>query len=239
MKHKAGNLGVDLLLIDTGRSNESRICNQSSNGLFPGDLHDGNGLSDAALPNGVLSNPIFEEIEYDVLTIGNHELYLTDIAYETYSNFSKVWGEKYVTSNVQIINPATGLYEYIGSTHYYFTTPHGLRIMAFGVLFNFGGNSNVSKVIKAADMVQQPWFINAVNYEKPIDLFLVIGHNPVRAPASDTSSTLGLLHSTIRSMRPGLPIQFFGGHTHIRDFKVFDDMSTGLESGEIPQFLFS
>ena len=43
----------------------------------------------------------------------------------TYSEFSKVWGDKYVTSNVQIINPATGLYEYIGSTHYYFTTPHG------------------------------------------------------------------------------------------------------------------
>ena len=35
-----------------------------------GDLHDGNGLSDAALPNGVLSNPIFDEIEYDILTIG-------------------------------------------------------------------------------------------------------------------------------------------------------------------------
>ncbi len=52
MKHKAGNLGVDLLLVDTG------------------DLHDGNGLSDAALPNGVISNPIFDEIDYDILTIG-------------------------------------------------------------------------------------------------------------------------------------------------------------------------
>ena len=35
-----------------------------------GDLHDGNGLSDAALPNGVFSNPIFDEIDYDLLTIG-------------------------------------------------------------------------------------------------------------------------------------------------------------------------
>jgi 2',3'-cyclic-nucleotide 2'-phosphodiesterase (5'-nucleotidase family) len=35
-----------------------------------GDLHDGNGLSDAALPNGVDSNPIFDEIDYDLLTIG-------------------------------------------------------------------------------------------------------------------------------------------------------------------------
>ena len=103
--------------------------------------------------------------------------------------------------------------------------------MAFGVLFNFAGNSNVSKIIKAADMIKEQWFIDAVNYDKPVDLFLVIGHNPVRAPASDTTSTMGLLHSTIRAMRPEAPIQFFGGHTHIRDFKVFDDMSTGLESG--------
>ena len=39
-----------------------------------GDLHDGNGLSDAALPNGVLSNPIFDEVQYDVLTIGKRNV---------------------------------------------------------------------------------------------------------------------------------------------------------------------
>lgn len=52
MKHKAGRLGVDLLLVDTG------------------DLHDGNGLSDATKPNGLLSNPIHQEVDYDVLAIG-------------------------------------------------------------------------------------------------------------------------------------------------------------------------
>ncbi|KAH8684865.1 Metallo-dependent phosphatase-like protein [Tricladium varicosporioides] len=211
MVQKAGNLGVDLLLIDTG------------------DLHDGAGLSDAVSPNGVLSNPIFDEIQYDVLTIGNHELYLTDIAYETYSNFSKVWGDKYVTSNVQIVNPATGQFEYIGSKYRYFTTPHGLRIMTFGVLFDFTGNSNVSKITKAADMIKQQWFLDAVNYPQPIDLFLIIGHNPIRTTVS--SSTFGLLHRTIRAMRPAIPVQAFGGHTHVRDFQVYDDKSTGLESG--------
>ncbi len=35
-----------------------------------GDLHDGAGLSDATSPNGLLSNPIFENIDYDILTIG-------------------------------------------------------------------------------------------------------------------------------------------------------------------------
>lgn len=52
MKQTAGNLGVDLLLIDTG------------------DLHDGNGLSDASAVDGSESMPIFTEIDYDLLTIG-------------------------------------------------------------------------------------------------------------------------------------------------------------------------
>jgi len=106
-------MNVDLLLVDTG------------------DLHDGAGLSDASanLPGGVngeFSNPIFEaNLDYDILTIGNHELYVSEIAYETFNQFSKAYGEKYLTSNVQIMNPSTGAYEYIGKTHRYFTTKHG------------------------------------------------------------------------------------------------------------------
>jgi 2',3'-cyclic-nucleotide 2'-phosphodiesterase (5'-nucleotidase family) len=46
------------------------------------DLHDGAGLSDASSPNGNISNAIFENVDYDLLTIGNHELYVTEIAYE-------------------------------------------------------------------------------------------------------------------------------------------------------------
>lgn len=79
-------------------------------------------------------------------------------------------------------------------------------------------------------MVKEQWFIDAVNCEKPIDLFVVIGHNPIRT--TNSASTFGLLHDTIRSMRPNVPIQAFGGHTHIRDFQVYDDMSTGLEAGK-------
>lgn len=52
MKQTAGNMGVDLLLVDTG------------------DLHDGNGLSDATTVDGTKSMPIFNEIDYDLLTIG-------------------------------------------------------------------------------------------------------------------------------------------------------------------------
>ncbi|KAL8860061.1 MAG: hypothetical protein Q9178_003610 [Gyalolechia marmorata] len=209
MRRKARELGVDLLLIDTG------------------DLHDGNGLSDATTPNGVVSNPIFENLDYDLLSI---------VAYETFNQFSKAYGDRYVTTNVQIINPATGGWEYIGSKYRYFTTDHGeaaevlgLRIMAFGVLFDFTGNSNVSKVIKTGDLVKESWFLDAVKYPQPIDLFLVIGHNPIRP--SVRSSTFGTLYNTIRGLRPNIPIQTFGGHTHVRDFVVYDIISTGLASG--------
>jgi hypothetical protein len=100
--------------------------------------------------------------------------------------------------------------------------------MAFGVLFDFDGNSEVSKVIPSDELIEQQWFKNAVKFDKPIDLFLLIGHNPVRK--GDDSSFHKIQHA-IRKMRPNVPIQGFGGHTHIRDFVVFDDKSTGLESG--------
>lgn len=98
MNQTAINNNVDLLLVDTG------------------DLHDGAGLSDATSPNGNISNAIFENINYDLLAIGNHELYVTAIAYETFNQFAKVYGDRYLTSNVQIMNPSTGQYEYIGET---------------------------------------------------------------------------------------------------------------------------
>ncbi|KAK4176093.1 Metallo-dependent phosphatase-like protein [Triangularia setosa] len=53
MKKTAENLGVDLLLMDSG------------------DLHDGTGLSDCTTPNGEISNEIFiKQTGYDLLTIG-------------------------------------------------------------------------------------------------------------------------------------------------------------------------
>lgn len=81
--------------------------------------------------------------------------------------------------------------------------------MAFGVLYNFTGNSNVSRITPASQMVKQPWFLEAVNFTEPIDLFLLVGHNPARRNVS--SSTWGVVYDTIRSIKPTTPIQIFGG----------------------------
>ncbi|KAJ8119665.1 hypothetical protein O1611_g10560 [Lasiodiplodia mahajangana] len=206
-KHQAGNMGVDLLIVDTG------------------DLHDGAGLSDATSPDGEISITVFDDVDYDLLAIGNHELYLADVAYQTLNEISTYWGEKYLTSNVQIANQETGEWEYIGKTHRYFTTEHGLRIMAFGVLFDFTGNTNVTKIIPAKTMVTQKWFMEAINSCDPIDVFVLIGHNPVR------DSSFQTVFDAIRAVNPDTPIQILGGHSHIRDFVVYDDSSVAIESG--------
>ncbi|KAI2463119.1 Metallo-dependent phosphatase-like protein [Annulohypoxylon bovei var. microspora] len=210
-KHQAGNMGVDILLVDTG------------------DLHDGAGLSDATTPDGEISMKVFDKVDYDLLTIGNHELYLATVAYQAMYNISTYWGDKYLTSNVQILNPETSEWQYIGKTHRYFTTQHGLRVMAFGVLFDFTGNTNVSRVTPAKTMVTQQWFLDLLHSPEPVDVFIVLGHNPARP--SDTISTFPVVFDAIRAVHPNTPIQFMGGHTHIRDFAVIDSSSTAMESG--------
>ncbi|KAK4661891.1 uncharacterized protein QC763_0107680 [Podospora pseudopauciseta] len=212
MKRTAEDLKVDLLLVDSG------------------DLHDGTGLSDSTTPNGEISNEIFvQQTGYDLLTLGNHELYASEVAYQTFNNFSRAWGDKYLTSNVEIMNPDTQEWEHIGKTHKYFTTKHGLRIMAFGVLFDFTANTNASRITKAADMIKQDWFQQAVHHPKPIDVFLVLGHNSARPGRQ--ASTLKTVYSAIREAHPDTPIQIFGGHSHMRDFVVYDQSSTASESG--------
>ena len=106
----------------------------------------------------------------------------------------------------------------------------GLRILAFGILFDFKGNANVSKVIPATTMVQQDWFTDVINdSSKPVDLFVLIGHNIARPATS--GSTFPVVHEAIRAAHPDTPIQIFGGHSHIRDFAVVDESSTALEAG--------
>lgn len=72
---------------------------------------------------------------------------MTEVAYQMFNQYARKWGDKYITSNVKILNPDTNEFEYVGVTHRYFTTPKGVRIMAFGVLFDFTGMYNRSAAV--------------------------------------------------------------------------------------------
>lgn len=205
MKAKADVLGVDLLLVDSG------------------DLHDGTGFGDATTPNGRLTLPIFKQLPYDLLSIGNHELYTTEIANDTYRNFAPNWGGRYVTSNVDFID--NGVRKPFSQKFAYWRTPNGVRIMAFAFLYDFTGNSNASRVTTVGNATREPWFVEQVK-RTDIDLFLVAGHVTLR-----NSTEWNYVYSAIRQYHPSTPIQIFGGHRHVRDAVAFDAAAMGTAAG--------
>ncbi|KDN43234.1 hypothetical protein RSAG8_06201, partial [Rhizoctonia solani AG-8 WAC10335] len=87
MRNEADKKGVDLLVVDSG------------------DLHDGNGLSDG-FPvggvNGEKSNEFLSALPYDVMAIGNHELYQYSVSYDMHANFAPRLNGRYLSSNVNI-----------------------------------------------------------------------------------------------------------------------------------------
>jgi len=209
MKQKARRKGVDLLIIDTG------------------DLHDGNGLSDAeplahpGVPRGTTSGHFFARVPYDILAIGNHELYDLSIAQDMHDNFAPVWKGSYLTSNANITT--SGQSVPIGSRYRKFVTEQGRRVTAFGIIFNFTGNAKGTIVQPPAQLVLEPWFKDAIR-ERP-DVFLLAGHMPIN------DADWKIVFSTVRSLHPEVPIIILGGHLHIRDCKQLDDRSMSLASG--------
>jgi hypothetical protein len=101
--------------------------------------------------------------------------------------------------------------------------------MAFGVLFDFDGNSNATKITKAEHMVREDWFQHAVNYPESIDMFVVLGHNPSGRPGDE--STFPTIFEEIRTIKPDTPITFLGGHAHTRDTVIYDNKAVCLASG--------
>ncbi|KAI5199182.1 hypothetical protein AUEXF2481DRAFT_68033 [Aureobasidium subglaciale EXF-2481] len=208
LRQKADDDGSDLLIVDTG------------------DRVEGNGLYDASNPKGNYTFDIFKHQHIDIITSGNHELYKKNSSdnefYHTVPNFK----EGYIASNLDIYNPETGKLQPLAQRFRKFTTKNqGIRIMAFGFLFNFQGNANNTVVQRVQDTIKQKWFQDAI-HEKDIDLFVVAGHVPV----SDSNES-DAIYKAIREARWDTPIAFFGGHTHIRDYHKFDKIAYGLESG--------
>ncbi|KAF8733290.1 hypothetical protein AX14_003932 [Amanita brunnescens Koide BX004] len=211
MKRFSRERDVDLLVVDTG------------------DLHDGTGLSDGYPPGGVdghESNEIFKQLPYDVLAIGNHELYQYANTLDMYQNFVPRYKGRYLSSNVNItVTDQSGIPVSVpvGSRYRKFHTAKGRRVTALGVLFHFTGNAPNTTVQPVEDMIKEDWFAKAIADEP--DFFLLTGHMPV------VGDKWPYVFNAIRAVHPYTPILIFGGHTHIRDCNQLDGRSMSLESG--------
>ncbi|KAI0253692.1 Metallo-dependent phosphatase-like protein [Lactifluus subvellereus] len=211
MKEIAEEKGVDLLLVDSG------------------DLHDGTGLIDGFPPGGVDAhdaNKFFDQLPYDVLAIGNHELYVYANTLDMHLNFAPKFPGRYLSSNVNITVAGpygTPVSVPVGSRFAKFKTRKGRKVTSLGVLYDFTGNDRNTTVQKVEDMVKEAWFADAIKDEP--DFFLLVGHMPV---ARDNWPTV---FNAVRAVHPTTPVLILGGHTHIRDCLQFDGRSIALESG--------
>ena len=206
MRQKADDIGVDILLVDTG------------------DRVEGNGLYDASTPKGRFTYDIFKEQRIDVICTGNHELYQVDAAAREYTETVPNFKGKYLASNLDYIKPKTGERVAMAQRYRKFTTKNqGIRVLAFGFLFDFTGNSNNTVVQPVEKTIEEDWFQEAIRED--VDLFLVIGHVTLHGPEYKA------IYKAIRGQKWDTPIQFFGGHSHIRDFAKYDSNAYALQSG--------
>ncbi|KAK5734992.1 hypothetical protein LTR17_008481 [Elasticomyces elasticus] len=214
LRQRADDDGSDLLLVDTG------------------DRVEGNGLYDASDPKGRYTFDIFKQQRMDVITPGNHELYLANTSRREYDEVVPDFRDAYIASNLDLYNSNSGKYEAFAPRYRKFTTKNrGVRVLAFGFMFNFHGNANNTFVQPVQDTIKEQWFQDALR-TKDVDLFLVAGHVPVR-----DSQEYDLIYRAIRDVVWDTPIVFFGGHTHIRDFRKFEKKAYGIESGRYMETL--
>ncbi|GKZ21543.1 hypothetical protein AbraIFM66951_006725 [Aspergillus brasiliensis] len=215
MRDKADRLKVDLLVVDTG------------------DIVTGNGLSDLTTPQGYESNRLFRNLEYDLLTIGNNDLYNSKVTGQIREDIVTYYDTNYLSSNVKV--KINGKDEPIGKPYKHITTKHGLRITAFGfTLQDFKVPKNVT-VQGADDIVKEDWFKNATS--QPVDLYLLIGHADIgqgckiNGKYKADHNPLICMKDWFRKNKPEVPLQVLGGHSHTRNFSCYDSASSGLESG--------
>ena len=162
LRERADSDGSDLLLVDTG------------------DRVEGNGLYDASDPKGKYALDIVAQQRMDVVTVGNHELYQRNTSIREFQKAVPDFKDSYIASNLDVYDPKTGDRVPLAQRFRKFTTKNqGIRIVAFGFLFNFQGNANNAVVQPVEDAIKEQWFKDAIN-DKEVDLFLVAGHVPVR-----------------------------------------------------------
>ncbi|KAI5475343.1 5'-Nucleotidase/apyrase family protein [Pseudohyphozyma bogoriensis] len=211
MKEEATRRGVDLLLVDSG------------------DRVDGNGLVDGEPEGhvkGYTAMKFFKEMPYDVITTGNHELYKYPVALSTYQNLAAHYGDRYLTSNVNLTMPETGESVPSGKRYRKFKTEMGRNVTAFGPLFFFKAHDKGITIQKPSEMIKEAWFQEAIAVRP--DFFLLVGHMSIKGQDDSEWTTI---FNAIRSVHQDVPILIFGGHHHIRDCVQEDMRSMSLASG--------
>ena len=187
--------------------------------VMNGDFMDGTGLS--TVPPRHLT-PLLEEMPWDVVNLGNHELYNNDTLEWIVKEFVPHWQGHFLTSNSLLEStraPIGNRYTYLHGSH------SNSTILTFGFLFDFTGNCAMAIVEQVEEVVRQEWFVHVLQ-QGNFDAILVMAHMHVTDPL------ITVLRMAMRAIvGQDMPIQFMTGHSHIRGYEILDDNSVSFEAG--------
>ncbi|KAH8983104.1 hypothetical protein EDB92DRAFT_1819611 [Lactarius akahatsu] len=152
------------------------------------------------------SNQFFSQLPYDVLAIGNHELYIYANALDMHQNFAPEFPGRYLSSNVNIT----------------ILGPNG-----FPVSVTVGNRFAKFKTRKSPLSVSRMTLPETITIkggrhgERSLGLALTSAQfADTIKDEPDISFLLGpLVFSAVRAVHPTTPILILGGHTHTRDFR--------------------
>jgi 2',3'-cyclic-nucleotide 2'-phosphodiesterase (5'-nucleotidase family) len=143
-----------------------------------GDWIDGTGLA----MNGDAQHliPILEKMNFDAVTVGNHELYMNSVIAEMMqpAGFIEFLGHRYVSSNVvRTERPDRS----IGNKYTLLRGRHA-NLLVFGFLYEMKDTGDLVTVAAVNATVQEPWFQAAVKATNDYHAILVLAHMDVNDP---------------------------------------------------------
>lgn len=200
-------------------------CDEQGQDLFfvmNGDFMDGTGLSTVP-PEQLL--PLLQQMPFDALNIGNHELYYDEVIeyIKKPNGFVDFWDKRYLTTNTYL----TKTNQPIGERYMYLKGIHSnTNILTFGFLYNMKDNCETTTIQEVQEVVSSEWFINLLQRDD-FDAILVLAHMDAYDPL------VKVILDPIRSIcGDDMPVQFVTGHSHMRRFTTLDEKSTSFEAGK-------
>lgn len=144
--------------------------------VMNGDWIDGTGL--AMNGNAESLIPILEKMNFDAVTVGNHELYEKTIIQEMMkpAGFIEFLGHRYISSNVVRADKTD---RSIGNPYTILRGKHS-NLLVFGFLYEMQDNDDLVVVQKVQTIVQSNWFQAVVKDTDRYHAILVLAHMDVR-----------------------------------------------------------
>ena len=163
-----------------------------------GDVLDGTGISNLSPVNGANLLPLLQQMPFDAVAIGNHELYSSrTVGHMASSGFIDHWGSAYVTSNILSAAPSAlaagkSVGDPLGAPYTVLRGTFGRSILVLGFLYNMDDHCDNVEVVHADVSVRQPWFAEAMAAAADVDAVVVLSHMDLQA------SELAVIRGAVR-----------------------------------------